>query len=70
MKITVSGESLRVGDWVCFRSGPIDRCGEIVEASNVIGDVLLTIMYVDEYDEEEIYVNKFEDECWLEGKMT
>lgn len=62
--ITVSGESLRVGDWVCFRSG-VDRCGEIVEASNVIGNVILTIVYVNESDEE-VYVDKFEDECWLE----
>lgn len=65
MKITVSGESLRVGDWVCFRSGPIDRCGEIVEASIVSGCVILTIVYFNS-DEEEIYVDKFEDECWLE----
>jgi hypothetical protein len=64
MKITVSGETLRVGDWVCFKYG-VDRCGEIVEASIVSGRVILTIVYFNS-DEEEIYVDKFEDECWLE----
>lgn len=64
MSINVSGEAMKLGDWVCFRYG-VERCGEIVNATIVSGDVLLTLVFVNS-DEEEIYVDKFEDECWLE----